>query len=51
MGKAHAGWAVDDLGPGMVAFLRPCRGVEAAVPGLTIERFSRPSASASCPGY
>jgi len=31
MGKAQASWAVDDLGPAMVAFLRPCAGVEAVV--------------------
>jgi glutamate dehydrogenase (NAD(P)+) len=27
----HPSWAVDDLGPAMVAFLRPCAGVEAFV--------------------
>jgi glutamate dehydrogenase (NAD(P)+) len=31
MDKTHARWAVDDLGPAMVAFLRPCSGVEAVV--------------------
>jgi glutamate dehydrogenase (NAD(P)+) len=31
MDKADASWAVDDLGPAMVAFLRPCAGVEAVV--------------------
>lgn len=28
---AHGRWAVDDLGPVLVAFLRPCPGVEAVV--------------------
>lgn len=31
MEQAHAGWAVDELGPALVAFLRPCAGVEAVV--------------------
>ncbi len=31
MSQAHASWAVDDLGPAMVAFLRPCAGIEAVV--------------------
>jgi glutamate dehydrogenase (NAD(P)+) len=31
MELAHAGWAVDELGPALVAFLRPCAGVEAVV--------------------
>lgn len=29
--KAHASWVVDDLGPAMVAFLRPCADVDAVV--------------------
>jgi len=29
--QARASWTVDDLGPAMVAFLRPCAGVEAIV--------------------
>jgi glutamate dehydrogenase/leucine dehydrogenase len=31
MDQARASWAVDDLGPAMVAFLRPCAGVQAVV--------------------
>ena len=31
METTHRGWAVDDLGPALVAFLRPCAGVEAFV--------------------
>jgi len=31
MEQTHAGWAADELGPGLVAFLRPCAGVEAVV--------------------
>ena len=31
MEQARASWTVDDLGPAMVAFLRPCAGVEAIV--------------------
>jgi glutamate dehydrogenase (NAD(P)+) len=31
LSQAHASWAVDDLGPAMVAFLRPCAGIEAVV--------------------
>ena len=31
MEQAHANWAVDELGPALVAFLRPCAGVEAVV--------------------
>jgi glutamate dehydrogenase (NAD(P)+) len=31
MVQAQASWAVDDLGPAMVAFLRPCAGVDAVV--------------------
>ncbi len=29
--EIHASWAVDDLGPAMVAFLHPCAGVDAFV--------------------
>jgi glutamate dehydrogenase (NAD(P)+) len=31
MEQAHASWAVDELGPALVAFLRPCAGVDAVV--------------------
>ena len=31
MDEASASWAVDGLGPALVAFLRPCAGVEAVV--------------------
>ena len=31
MEQANASWAVDVLGPALVAFLRPCAGVEAVV--------------------
>ena len=31
MGEARASWVIDDLGPAMVAFLRPCAGVQAVV--------------------
>ena len=31
MEQTHASWAVDELGPALVAFLRPCAGVEAVV--------------------
>ena len=31
MRKVCASWTADDLGPAMVAFLRPCPGVEAVV--------------------
>jgi len=31
MEQTHAHWAVDELGPALVAFLRPCAGVEAVV--------------------
>jgi len=31
MDQAHASWAADELGPALVAFLRPCAGVEAVV--------------------
>jgi glutamate dehydrogenase/leucine dehydrogenase len=31
MEQAHAGWVSDELGPAVVAFLRPCAGVEAVV--------------------
>ena len=31
MDEARASWAIDDLGPAMVAFLRPCAGVQAVV--------------------
>ena len=30
-GQGAASWAVDELGPATVAFLRPCSGVEAVV--------------------
>jgi hypothetical protein len=29
--QLHAIWASDELGPALVAFLRPCAGVEAVV--------------------
>jgi glutamate dehydrogenase (NAD(P)+) len=29
--ETHASWAIDELGPAMVAFSRPCAGVEAVV--------------------
>ncbi|MGE5131683.1 MAG: Glu/Leu/Phe/Val family dehydrogenase [Gemmatimonadota bacterium] len=31
MDEVQAGWAADDLGPALVAFVRPCAGVEAVV--------------------
>ena len=31
MDEVHASWASDELGPALVAFLRPCAGVEAVV--------------------
>jgi hypothetical protein len=31
MQNARTSWTADDLGPAMVAFLRPCPGVEAIV--------------------
>jgi glutamate dehydrogenase (NAD(P)+) len=31
MEQTHGSWAADDLGPALVAFLRPCAGVEAVV--------------------
>ncbi len=31
MDQVHASWAADELGPALVAFLRPCAGVEAVV--------------------
>jgi glutamate dehydrogenase/leucine dehydrogenase len=31
MEQTHGSWAVDELGPALVAFLRPCAGVEAIV--------------------
>ncbi len=31
MDEVHASWAVDELGPAIVAFLRPCAGAEAVV--------------------
>ena len=31
MNQAQASWAVDELGPALVAFLRPCTGAEAVV--------------------
>jgi glutamate dehydrogenase/leucine dehydrogenase len=31
MEQTHASWAVDELGPALVAFLRPCAGVDAVV--------------------
>ena len=31
MEQTHASWAADELGPALVAFLRPCAGVEAVV--------------------
>ena len=31
MEQVHAGWASDELGPALVAFLRPCPGVQAVV--------------------
>ncbi len=31
MDQVHASWAADELGPAMVAFLRPCAGAEAIV--------------------
>ena len=31
MDQVHASWASDEMGPALVAFLRPCAGVEAVV--------------------
>ena len=31
MEQTHVSWAVDELGPALVAFLRPCAGIEAVV--------------------
>ena len=31
MEQVHAGWVSDELGPALVAFLRPCAGVQAVV--------------------
>ena len=31
MEQTHASWAADELGPALVAFLRPCTGAEAVV--------------------
>ena len=47
MEQAHASWSVDELGPALVAFLRPCAGVRAVV---VVARVPSASASASGPG-
>jgi hypothetical protein len=44
MEQTHASWAVDELGPELVAFLRPCAGVKAVVVIDTVA-LGRPSAA------